>query len=85
MIEQIIILILIILIFYCINIEGFEVSPNIKIRTEEVLENKTLFGGDSTYQEARNKLKWLDPVTYDDIIRLKKNNNLNENMVSNYV
>lgn len=85
MLEEVIILIIIIIIFYCINIEGFEVSPNVKIRTKEVLENQTLFGGDSTYQTARSKLRWLDPVTYDDIIRLKKNNNLNENMISNYV
>lgn len=44
--------------------------------SKEIIQNKEYFS-DRTYYEAREKMDWLDPVTYEDIRNLSIKNNLN--------
>jgi hypothetical protein len=42
-------------------------------RAEEIYKNKELFiGGKQTYDIAKNKMQWMDPVIYYDTIKLAK-------------
>lgn len=59
--------------------EGFVSKPtdaDIKKFSDSVLQNNQIFHG-GTFYEAREKMPWIDAVTFEDLRILHKNNNLN--------
>ena len=47
-----------------------------------VIDNQHLFSGTTGFRNARNKLPWLDAVTYEDSRLLSRDGKLNINNVS---
>jgi hypothetical protein len=75
----VIILVLIWIVFKSKYSEGLVQKPSdleIKKFTNDVINNKNVFYGGSFYT-AREKMPWIDPIAYEELRMLAKQNNLN--------
>ena len=74
-------IILILLIFVFIHksnkTEGFYSEQEIKKKARELYENKELFLPTSKFRTAKNRIAWIDPVTFTDAYNLSLKNKLN--------
>jgi hypothetical protein len=64
----------------CLEIKPSE-AAKIKL-ANSVVNNQHLFSGTTGFKNARNKLPWLDAVTYEDSRLLSRDGKLNINNVS---
>lgn len=81
----VIIVILILLIFKPKCPEGLVSKPSnqeINKFTNEIIQNRELFGGNSTFYIAREKMPWIDPIAYEDIRMLARQNILNKDSLT---
>jgi hypothetical protein len=69
---RIIILAIIFILWKSKNRECFTDQHNkqIKKNAREAYNNKTIFKPGVNYQTIKNKLPWVDPVSYDDMYKL---------------
>jgi len=51
--------------------------------TSEVLDNKELFLANSTLYQAKERLSWIDPITYEDIRTLQIRDKLSTDNLQN--
>lgn len=79
---EVIIFLIIVLLVLMLDTESMTMPDRSK-RTKEILENKKLFGGDASYQQTRENLTWLDPVTFYDMNDLLKKNQFTESNIAN--
>ena len=71
-------LILIILLIYALcasRSEGFYSDAEIQNKTNAIINNRELFGNNKKYITAKKKLNWLDPILFEDTVKLSENNN----------
>jgi hypothetical protein len=56
-------------------------------RAAEIYKNKDLFnGGKQTYNLAKDRMQWMDPVIYYDSVKLAKENKLSvDNLIRTLV
>jgi hypothetical protein len=78
-------LLLILVIFYLlIDSDSDGMTAEMKsICVSQIMSNKQLFTINGTLKDAKNKLPWLDPVTYEDIRHAVLSNNFNESNIIN--
>ena len=85
---MIILIIVLILILSISNTECLTVKPSEAVKkrlSEDIVNNKHLFTGGSNFDIARNKLNWLDAVTYEDARKLHRNKMLDSNNIMKYL
>jgi hypothetical protein len=74
-------IILILLIFVFIHklnkTEGFYSEQEIKEKALDLYENKELFRPTSKFRTAKNRVTWIDPVTFTDAYILSLQNKFN--------
>jgi hypothetical protein len=51
----------------------------------QIEQNKELFAGGSDFELARDKLNWLDAITYEDARKLHRNKSLSANNIMKYL
>ena len=57
-------------------------SEQDKIRyADTIVKHKELFARSAGYDHARQRMEWLDPITYEDARTLSRNNKLNQSEV----
>lgn len=64
------------------KIEGLSSKPNkkqIKNMTKQVLDNKIIFKNEGfTMLDAKNRMKWMDVIVYEDLRELSKKNKMTD-------
>ena len=70
----------------CIDaaIEGFNSQENEK-KARQVWQNRRLFRDGSTYSNAKEHIKWIDPVIFDEVYKKSTNGNLTESFLMNMI
>jgi hypothetical protein len=67
---------------YLINKPSNEVKKKL---SKDIISNKHLFGSNSSFENARSRLTWLDAITYEDARILYNDNQLNSTNMMNYL
>ena len=70
------------------NYECLVSRPSDKMRQKlsmQIEQNKELFAGGSDFELARDKLNWLDAITYEDARKLHRNKSLSANNIMKYL
>lgn len=64
----------------CTNYSGFDA-----VKVKEIYKNRELFQPqNNSYNTAKRRIKWLDPVTYYDAVQLNKNDQFTEENISGF-
>ena len=58
--------VVLIMVLTCQSAEGFTNMEKIA----DLVENKSLFEPSSTYDTAKSRVEWMDPITYYDAVEL---------------
>jgi hypothetical protein len=68
--KVLIVVILVLMICHSNNTERFSSQSEITSKAKEIYEKKHLFTPDVAYSGIKSKLKWVDPVVFNDIYKL---------------
>ncbi len=81
------IIIICICIYYLIYIPKKENFSDIEIneKATEIYNNRKLFKPGVTYTEIKRKIKWIDPIIYNDIYKLALTNELDISIIKNNI
>lgn len=69
--------------------EGFT-PKEIEIKSKDIYRHKNIFVPNVKYNTIKKRIKWIDPVTYNDIYKLSINkklsiNNIKETLSDNII
>jgi hypothetical protein len=71
------------------QIEGLSSKPNsmqIKNMAKQVLDNQIIFKNEGfTILDARNRMKWMDVIVYEDLRELSKKNKMTDEYIINTI
>ena len=85
---MIILIIVLLLILFSSNTECLTVRPGAVAKKQfsnDIVNNKHLFSSTSNFEVARNKLSWLDAITYEDARKLHREKMLDSNNIMKYL
>lgn len=85
---MIIIIALFLVILFSSTTECLTVKPSASAKkqlSEDIINNKHLFTSGSNFEVARDKLNWLDAITYEDARKLHRNKMLDSNNIMKYL
>ena len=85
---MIILIIILLLILFSSNTECLTVRPSAVVKerlSNDIINNKHLFTSGSNFEVARDKLNWLDAITYEDARKLHRNKMLDANNIMKYL
>lgn len=85
-----IILFLLLLVVYknAISKERLTSKPNpeqLEQMSNLIMDNSNLFDEGSSFRKAKKKIKWIDVIIYEDMRKLKRNNQFNKISIMNSI
>lgn len=83
-----ILIIALLIVMLTSNYECLVSKPSDQMRQKlsmQIEQNKELFSNSSDFELARDKLYWLDAITYEDARKLHRNKSLSANNIMKYL